>query len=293
MGCFASSALSCCSVILIIDVSFIWIPSDVLLGRGSGCNNHIGNIRFREYVDKYQDEYHNSCKSDKPLVALKIVYLWKNLDPYNGRFLTKMNNTNSGATTGGRNSISYYQEVDDSVAMKKVAQRLREGKGQLLTGTSSASSSPRSSFTISNSSMSKLKIQEDVQQHRRSNSYNFAVGGVEGMYNNNKSDPSVKKSSSFTMVYNDCQQAITNSNNNNIADEVSRSLAALSAFFESTAPSSSSSTSLSTSVSSSSTPTPALADEFTTATGDVEEEDGDNTTMPPNAALLVEFFESV
>jgi hypothetical protein len=39
---------------------------DVICGRGSGFNSHIGNIRFREMVKHFQEIYRSSCKSDKP-----------------------------------------------------------------------------------------------------------------------------------------------------------------------------------------------------------------------------------
>jgi hypothetical protein len=95
---------------------------DVLQGRGSATNNHIGNIRFREMVKKYQDRYSSACKSDKPLVALEIVLVWKRQSPP-GRFLAYHN----GKVDGDEYTKSEcWYEISEQVATRKVAQRLRE-----------------------------------------------------------------------------------------------------------------------------------------------------------------------
>jgi hypothetical protein len=95
---------------------------DVLQGRGSATNNHIGNIRFREMVKKYQDRYSSACKSDKPLVALEIVLVWKRQSPP-GRFLAYHN----GKVDSDECSKSEcWYEISEQVATRKVAQRLRE-----------------------------------------------------------------------------------------------------------------------------------------------------------------------
>ena len=146
--------------------------ADVLLGRGSGCNNHIGNIRFREYVDKHQEEYHNSCKSDKPLVAMKIVYLWKNSKPHNGRFLSKKKCDSKNCDHGSLSDGWEYYEIDDELAMKKVAQRLREGKNAALLKKDSGSnnhhhSSCPSLFKLKN----KMNISTKQKQEKRRHSF--------------------------------------------------------------------------------------------------------------------------
>ena len=94
---------------------FIDSFSDVLSGRGSAANNHIGNIRFREMVKKYQDRYRSASKADKPIVALEIVLRWKALSPP-GRFLTK---------SAGKGD-DLWHEISEEKATRKVAQRLRE-----------------------------------------------------------------------------------------------------------------------------------------------------------------------
>ena len=94
---------------------FSYFLSDVLSGRGSAANNHIGNIRFREMVKKYQNRYRSASKADKPIVALEIVLRWKALSPP-GRFLSK--------STGKGGDL--WHEISEEKATRKVAQRLRE-----------------------------------------------------------------------------------------------------------------------------------------------------------------------
>jgi hypothetical protein len=73
-------------------------------------------------VKKYQDRYSSACKSDKPLVALEIVLVWKRQSPP-GRFLAYHNG--KGNDDDGSKSECWY-EISEQVATRKVAQRLRE-----------------------------------------------------------------------------------------------------------------------------------------------------------------------
>lgn len=98
--------------------SFSAFPTDILCGRGSAANNHIGNIRFRDVVKNFEERYRSACKADKPLVALQIVLMWKALDPP-GRFLAKPSGSDS-------DKDEPWCEVSEETATKKVAQRLRE-----------------------------------------------------------------------------------------------------------------------------------------------------------------------
>lgn len=98
--------------------SFSAFPKDILCGRGSSSNNHIGNIRFRDVVKNFEERYRSACKADKPLVALQIVLMWKALDPP-GRFLAKPSGSDS-------DKDEPWCEVSEEAATKKVAQRLRE-----------------------------------------------------------------------------------------------------------------------------------------------------------------------
>lgn len=69
-------------------------------------------------VKKYQERYSSACKSDKPLVALEIVLVWKRQSPP-GRFLAYGNDDDSSKR-------EWWYEISEQVATRKVAQRLRE-----------------------------------------------------------------------------------------------------------------------------------------------------------------------
>ena len=105
--------------------------TDVLCGRGSAANNHIGNIRFREFVNEYQTVYRSACKADKPIIALQIVLKLKSLSPP-GRFLMKPSTSSSSNTFGSNHhqetGTDFWIEISEEQATRKVAQRLREKK---------------------------------------------------------------------------------------------------------------------------------------------------------------------
>ncbi|CAJ1935472.1 unnamed protein product [Cylindrotheca closterium] len=47
--------------------------NDVLLGRGRSIQNHPGNIRFREIVDSYQDEYDRTPRNQRRNVSISVA----------------------------------------------------------------------------------------------------------------------------------------------------------------------------------------------------------------------------
>eukprot|EP00957_Ditylum_brightwellii_P049235 3736019-Ditylum_brightwellii.AAC.1 len=85
---------------------------DVLLGRGGGSNNHIGNHHFCSLVQDFQSIYLPLRRKDKPLMARSVVLIVRNRG---GRFLAK-------SKTSGE-----YYEVGDEKAEAKASQALREG----------------------------------------------------------------------------------------------------------------------------------------------------------------------
>jgi len=92
------------------------IPSlnkyDVLLGRGGGTNNQIGNINFRSLVRDFQPIYLTLKRKNKPLMARSLVLIVRF---QGGRFLRKGDKTDE------------YYEVGDEKAEAKASQALREG----------------------------------------------------------------------------------------------------------------------------------------------------------------------
>eukprot|EP00429_Kryptoperidinium_foliaceum_P061729 CAMPEP_0176099036 /NCGR_PEP_ID=MMETSP0120_2-20121206/49663_1 /TAXON_ID=160619 /ORGANISM="Kryptoperidinium foliaceum, Strain CCMP 1326" /LENGTH=628 /DNA_ID=CAMNT_0017433059 /DNA_START=312 /DNA_END=2195 /DNA_ORIENTATION=+ len=97
---------------------------DVLLGRGGGTNNHIGNVKFRELVSDHKMRYIDASKVDKPKVARDVVEIWRKLDPP-GRFLTRQDDTRKGPGSI-RDKNVVWVEVDEKEARKKASQCLRE-----------------------------------------------------------------------------------------------------------------------------------------------------------------------
>jgi hypothetical protein len=65
------------------------LPNDVLLGRGSGPNDHEGNIKFRDMISHRKQEYRStSNRQSKALIAKEIA---DQVYEKGGRFLRKLN----------------------------------------------------------------------------------------------------------------------------------------------------------------------------------------------------------
>jgi len=93
--------------------------NDVLLGRGLGTYNHVGNVRFRKLVSEHKREYVSLPKAEKPRVAKELVAQWRELQPP-GRFLTKVPGEDS------------WVDVGDQRAREKTSQCLRERTPDIL-----------------------------------------------------------------------------------------------------------------------------------------------------------------
>lgn len=87
-------------------------PHDVIMGRGGGTNNHIGNRNFRHLIAQYKSAYAAASKNDKPSVAKQVVKIWR-MD--HGRFLDCVNK-----------DTNEWKEVGDPRAHRKASQCLRE-----------------------------------------------------------------------------------------------------------------------------------------------------------------------
>lgn len=87
--------------------------NDVLCGRGSGPNDHCGNVAFRDFVSARRREYLNtSTRAQKARIAREIVDVVKALNPP-GRFLEKATETS-------------WNEASEEKALEKVKQALRQ-----------------------------------------------------------------------------------------------------------------------------------------------------------------------
>ncbi|KAL7490562.1 hypothetical protein ACHAWT_000128 [Skeletonema menzelii] len=92
-----------------VDTSITPTEVDVLFGRGGRAVTH--NTKFREEVKKFADRYRRVGRDDKAIVSTEVINAVKG---YGGRFL---------AFDDGS-----WHEVDDSRAMLKVSQALRDRK---------------------------------------------------------------------------------------------------------------------------------------------------------------------
>ena len=98
-------------------------PHDVLCGRGSGFNNHCGNVKFRQLVNAYKLRYMSVGKLEKPKVAREVVQLWRAQDPP-GRFLGRTDDSPRG-TGSVRARGSVWFDVGDKKAREKASDCLR------------------------------------------------------------------------------------------------------------------------------------------------------------------------
>jgi hypothetical protein len=98
-------------------------PADVLFGRGSGPNDHEGNIRFRQRVADRKEEYlATNHRMTKSKIAKEIVDSVLN---ENGRFLRKADEKET-ASLAVPDGVEVYVMVDDVTITEKAKQALRQ-----------------------------------------------------------------------------------------------------------------------------------------------------------------------
>lgn len=134
-------------------------------GRGGETNNHVGNIRYRDLVKKYQPQYLKAKRRVKPQIARQIV---DTIRRRNGRFLKK---------AAGENT---WRDVGNTKAREKTSQALREGAPELRdppTQTTSVSTTKQAPVPI------KVQIHRAVQKHQQ------AYYAQEQEYKKRKSSP--------------------------------------------------------------------------------------------------------
>jgi hypothetical protein len=128
-------------------------PHDVLFGRGSGPNDHEGNIRFRELVAQRKGEYMaTNHRQTKARIAQDIV---NQVLGVGGRFLKKLeaeevsskgllllslddnndDNNNNSIRNNNNNDVDVYQVVGDDTVMEKAKQALRQNRNTTSTTT--------------------------------------------------------------------------------------------------------------------------------------------------------------
>ena len=108
-------------------------PNDVLFGRGSGPNDHEGNIKFRDLVAQRKAEYMaTNHRQTKAKIAKAIV---DTVFASQGRFLKKLENSDL-LKLGFQQGMDVYQVVDDDTVMEKAKQALRQNRDKQGGGSS-------------------------------------------------------------------------------------------------------------------------------------------------------------
>lgn len=94
--------------------------NDVKFGRGGDTNYHIGNSRFRYFVNQYKQRYQAASREERQAVVQEIIDAWRSQDPP-GRFLTRSNPSGSDRCL--------WHDVGNEMAFKKTIKVLGEGLG--------------------------------------------------------------------------------------------------------------------------------------------------------------------
>ena len=141
--------------------------SDVLFGRGSGPNDHEGNIRFRQYVAERKTEYlATNHRLTKAKIAREIV---DKVLTQHGRFLKKME-AEDLQRAGLPDGTDAWIGVDEDTIMEKAKQALRQNtskKGQAVTPSSSSSSTPVPVTSLDQQHSQQLQHQHHHQQEQQ------------------------------------------------------------------------------------------------------------------------------
>ena len=85
---------------------------DILCGRGMPIQNHYGNLRMHQIIDKYRERYVASSKRDKHVLTKQVV---AEIKEDGARFLKRVD----------EDDMRCWAEVDDSSAYEKVSHALR------------------------------------------------------------------------------------------------------------------------------------------------------------------------
>ena len=157
--------------------------NDILMGRGGGTNNHVGNRNYRDIIQRHKAQYSQSAKHEKQGFSRSIVDMIRNLNPP-GRFLTKDKKT------------GYYYDIGDKAAVEKTSQCLREGQPKLKQAmglaaedAGSRSASPRGASSRRTRSRRQQQQQQQQQLQQRggagprlgdSLNQGGAMGGLDG-----------------------------------------------------------------------------------------------------------------
>jgi hypothetical protein len=109
-----------------VHVPFVSAPNahDVMLGRGVSITNWPGNVRFRELIGTWKVEYTQTGRHyAKKAIADRI---YQEILRRGGRFLRQIDSTEEAQDIGVPIGAKAWVIVDESVAIRKIKQALRE-----------------------------------------------------------------------------------------------------------------------------------------------------------------------
>ena len=107
------------------------IKSSSLCGRGGNINAHPGNLIFRDWVAERKESYQLAkTKMDKSKITYEIFYRVQNQTP-SGRFLQKIAERDGKSKSDPYSLSGLWVEIDNTKALAKVSQALREGAPEL------------------------------------------------------------------------------------------------------------------------------------------------------------------
>jgi hypothetical protein len=150
--------------------------TDVLFGRGSGPNDHEGNIRFRQYVAERKTQYMSTNhRMTKTKIAKEIV---NRVYDDQGRFVKRVE-PNELRDMGLPEDMECYELVDEETILEKAKQALRQNTGKLRgdldllppsssTATAGTGSSEEFATVSTHSSVSASQYQEITPISRNS-----------------------------------------------------------------------------------------------------------------------------
>ena len=105
--------------------------ADVLFGRGSGPNDHEGNIRFRQYVAERKAQYMSTNhRLTKTKIAKEIV---ARVYEDQGRFVKRVE-PNELREMGLPEDMDCYELVDEETILEKAKQALRQNTSKAARG---------------------------------------------------------------------------------------------------------------------------------------------------------------
>jgi hypothetical protein len=117
------------------------LPTDVLLGRGRSCQEHIGNLRYRLVIDSFQSQYDQARKLKKTQVCAMVV---ESVHKYKGRFL--------------KHDFVGWIEVDDEMAKDKISHSFRNRRIAAIAASKNNPAPPPPTTVLNDNTMKRPRL---------------------------------------------------------------------------------------------------------------------------------------